>query len=770
MEREVLKSLLPAVFLFSFVFQASSQQPWIQMYPGFATNHYLALLHWNGDTVFAAGTGGMFRRSTDGGSRWQDAFPADSGWDFARLEKDDHHVYLLPVPTWSTLSQDTADISRSFLFCYSVEDGTVSRIWYPRTSGSAVDISVSPRCITIVEHRNRATLVQSTDRGATWTETPIPDSLSYSLYFKGTAFFPRKDTGIFLGWCDRVQKLIANLTTDGGRSWTSFQDIEYPMSGPFAYHRMVPKRPGMWFDDSSVVLIGDGMIPWFSTNCGISWRKGKSLDYMVQSIVMNDHTKGYCVGLQGEVSKTTDAWGTHDMIRSPLMDMSPVICSPKQEACIIAGEDGLLFTTTDQGTTWNDLFVPEMSYITDVEFFSPLIGACTFTDAYTRKQWYARTYDGGAHWSHRFELTEFWHIKHASSSVAYGFTARPLTIYRTTDEGYSWVKCFVSTAQDSLAAWTATKLTRSVDTFFVVSNNKGILFTADRGTTWMKKPSPPEPNCSFDAGYGNICWALGSKGLYRSMNDGDTWTKAFALEDTGRFPPTYHYSRAVSEKECYVLTSIVSNSSVRRHLYHTTNGGESWSDHLVPIEDQIPGTGSESMYFSSGLSYGFIPGTTSLDIAQERFCKTENYWESHTESFSFRWNTTSISQHLFFLDQHTGWIILRNSIYRTTNGGVNWTQMPLVIEDRFHLDAPYPNPITSGARAVWSFANNGGTEIPLRAVVSDMRGVAVATVYDGIASPGITTLSWNTIRVARGVYYLTVSAGKYFSVKAVVVR
>jgi photosystem II stability/assembly factor-like uncharacterized protein len=738
-----------------------AQGPWEQMRPEFPACTYLDVCQWNNDTIFLVGTYGALRQSNDRGRHWQDIFPADSGWDFVRAGKDGEFLYLLPSPTYLTMHEDTAHIDSGQIFTYSPRRRTVRKIFYPRTISTAVDLCVSSDCITLLENDgNTRMIVQSTDQGASWTKNELPDSVrNHNSNIPGSIFFQSRTRGILLGEPSEGGGFIPWRTIDGCKTWTRCGQILYPMNRYVDYHRLVPRRPGHWVNDSMVVLVDGGTDPVVSVDAGASWTRGATIPAPIRSITMNDRGHGYLAGFDGRTFTTYNSWASAIIIREPVTNLEPVLCMPGRDDCIVAGADGVLFATYDHGATWNDLCLPDLySYsLHDVTFFTIDSGACTYGSSYMR------TTDGGRSWSRRYEMNEFSVVKHMDGQHAFGFSTAPLRIFRSDDGGGTWTKSYESSASDSLRLGNIRgKWYRSPDTIFIVTN-KCILLSYNGGSTWMRRDLPDPRIISYDAGNANTCWTMGLNGIFLSDDDGTTWRAVSVFPDTAKSKPIYYFLHAMSSHTCIVIARVgdFPNNAIR--MFTTSDQGLHWESHLT--NERITTTVE---CFPSRSWVGLVSGNAAYDLQEILLCKSTDDWETCSVMKSLRYHSGNPT--ICFLNERTGWFILGTTIYRTTNGGVNWTQSPIVVEDQFCLDAPYPNPVTSGEQVLWSFANNGGIETHLHAVVNDIRGRTVATVHDGAASPGVTTFAWNTGRIARGVYYLTVSAGRYFNVKAVVVR
>ncbi len=749
-----------------------SQQPWVQMYPGFNSNDVLDFQRWHGDTVFACGTNGNFILTTDAGRTWNNVLMNPLDWDFVRIESNENDLYLLPSPPIGSPHIETVfDSTRYLLFRYNVYSQAIERIAIPTpTKARVLDLSVTPDCITLYQFiKDSSILVQSTDEGKTWTYKLIPKNMHMAVSRYPTIHFRDKDKGILISF-PTVTTGFAYLTLDGGLTWDQIENVAYPLG---FYLNSSPKHPGHWLNDSIAILVSEGNIPCMTTNGGKTWLKKNQLESGIGYIEMTSENHGIAVGRNFEVYRTEDAWNTSVRVRSELhVDLNmPHACAIDSLRWIVGGYNGLKFCTSDGGLTWIDEYLSDV-YITQLHFFNQNDGACTLTDIYTGGRWYCRTNDAGRTWARRYLLQDFYSIYHATSDIAYGVGGQSKTtsVYKTEDAGYSWVLKYQSSLLDSVVA--IRPYTRSGDPDFFVCNtyNKRYLRTTDGGNSWSLLSGP-----SFsvaDWSHKGSCWVLShvdnlKNEVYKTTDDGETWQR-IDIPDTVSAKKFYESIHVLSQDDViiepqYILYPIYS-------LYKTSDGGLSWSK-LEPkfIKDiltifkngVIYGVGSDSNTKGVGNSwYGIMPSMMS---------RSDDYGESGKQIFRYSYAMSGRTSDVFILDENTIWIAIYNTIFHTTNGGISWTELPLPGAKSVSLQPNYPNPVTGSGGTTIPFTVTGNREVHVRIEVHDLLGRKVAAVHDKPVSPGSHSALWVTRGVSPGMYFVRI-VGAESEVRKVVVR
>jgi len=372
-----------------------------------------------------------------------------------------------------------------------------------------------------------------------------------------------------------------------------------------------------------------------------------------------------------------------------------------------------------------------------------------------------RTTDGGQNW----EILDFEDDAHfvEFTDVNTGYITSLSKIYKTTDGGETWVKHII----DPYASCWETHFIN--DTIGFAFGWAGYLTkTNDGGQTWVKKQSY---NGSGSFNYTEMAFADLNTGyivgmfdqqnwvLRRTDNGGDAW---FDIE----IPDSLGYVTSVSvlgPENIWISTGIRIYDSLPYpwQVYHSTNGGQTWSEHLIGDIFQAPDAitrihffnelegfamndrqifstsdggqtwmhefiapiynvfismkeytspNPQTRYFGgygpsfvkttdSGLSYQNL---ISGDVAYFRFIhfsdsangfvggfNNSSALIKYTEDAGETWHQASFDStpsginQVSFADKYNGWATFTNGIYRTYDGGKNWSILYQDVNENF---------------------------------------------------------------------------------------
>jgi photosystem II stability/assembly factor-like uncharacterized protein len=169
-----------------------------------------------------------------------------------------------------------------------------------------------------------------------------------------------------------------------------------------------------------------------------------------------------------------------------------------------------------------------------------------------------------------------------------------------------------------------------------------------------------------NAWIGGVIYSSGSAYLFRTEDGGRTWAgvslilpeeaqaSELAVEQLGFLSPTRGY-----------LALRMTSANLQTILYRTDDGGETWE--LLPT--RLPGGGfleilsaEEIVFYSGGRFYVTKDAGETFDVVEP--------------DTSFGETVTSMS----FANSSTGWVVTtrpinRRAFYKTTDGGLTWTQL-----------------------------------------------------------------------------------------------
>ena len=332
------------------------------------------------------------------------------------------------------------------------------------------------------------------------------------------------------------------------------------------------------------------------------------------------------------------------------------------------------------------------------------------------------------------------------------------TILKTIDAGETWEEMFYDNRYEFTAShfinadtgWVAGKF---YDEVFYMSGV--ILKTEDGGHTWTDHIKPGE--LCFKAIDSANCFDNNSISLSLIYSiyfiDNDTGFAGAAAFDGGRLLKTidggnswdYTINNTFSEGAAYSLYFKNSDTgfySAGYTLLSTFDGGNSFEDVMRPdSNDQM---GSDFLFF--------INSDTGWNFYYEIY-KTVNggiSWELISEI---------VLSSAYFLDSYNGWGFNGCKIFKTNDGGFNWTEVYLDTTDSHCRSLYLYNKFTNTTPKLdihvenhdnslhVSFPDNTGKK---SLFIYSLQG-ALIKKFESIEGNAVT---WNTAGQSRGIYYL----------------
>ncbi|WP_242929171.1 YCF48-related protein [Pontibacter vulgaris] len=369
--------------------------------------------------------------------------------------------------------------------------------------------------------------------------------------------------------------------------------------------------------------------------------------------------------------------------------------------------DKSLIKTTDGGKTWStkgieppqtDPYYPNQSSVTKSFFINSKVGHAACKGGKILK-----TIDGGESWyiteSVNSIPSDYFTIHFVNSKV--GFASKQHnTIVKTTDGGETWTPLSNRLVPD--AAYSLYFLNENVG--FFAGDNGAIHKTTDGGHTWQWISFQ---NARIDATsiYGihfinvNVGYATGARGrIVKTTDGGITWTEyAFTYNNIGdmAFPSSttgyalgselykttdkgatwktvntgldesmnyYRLAQFFSADTGYVVAHEGFYSNSIDQLFRTNDGGNTWTK----LSLHTYGIRISSIYFLNN-RIGYV---CTDSYSGNGFLKTVDGGKTWQRISSF---TGATKMH--FIDVNNGFAILNGDLYRTTNGGLNWTKI-----------------------------------------------------------------------------------------------
>ncbi|MBN8570707.1 MAG: T9SS type A sorting domain-containing protein [Ignavibacteria bacterium] len=355
------------------------------------------------------------------------------------------------------------------------------------------------------------------------------------------------------------------------------------------------------------------------------------------------------------------------------------------------GACGTFLASNDNGFTWTQKSImPPASSIGEIyNELSVISPAVIFTYSENRdnvnpflciRKTHKST-DGGNHWTNTvydsstnnafFNFSR--KIKFINASTGFDFDYRKYTrsTMRTTDGGLSWHKLQIGTA-DSLGF-----------IFFLNQNTgwvagpKGKFFkTVNGGVNWTAYPAI-DVNGSFFKSYfidENTGWAYNNY-FFKTTNGGASWAQISSVNPT-----------IIS----FLYTDLNTGFALKTtdEVLKTTNGGANW------------------FTFSGKMPQHFLNSTTGVSGGEGVSVSTDggNSWNSRLISL-----TGQSLEDIHFSDENYGWAVGYNTILKTTDGGNQWSAMPLI--SNYHTAVWFKNQNTGviGTYGGVNYTTNSGS-------------------------------------------------------------
>jgi photosystem II stability/assembly factor-like uncharacterized protein len=350
--------------------------------------------------------------------------------------------------------------------------------------------------------------------------------------------------------------------------------------------------------------------------------------------------------------------------------------------------------------------------------------------------------------------------------------AHGAVIQKTTNGGQTWTKNILSTTlgDAGFQIQFVDDLNGRVLIFNFITGVAQFLKTTDGGNNWT--PFTGAGIFYFvDVNNGWSYSGSGSQGanppylIYHTTNGGTSWSKQF----TDTLAGSYNAIQFTDLNNGW----IVGDSS---KILKTTNGGATWSR---VVNTGIASISESKCVFFLNANTGWI-GTNDGNIDNNPV--REVLYTSNGGASWMKQNIQNIEGifSIFFWDANNGWftadncfqncngpdslIIWQGVVAHTTSGGVTGIEENKYSPSQFSLSDNYPNPFNPTTVIKYSIPSALNVEL----AIYNSLGQTVRVLENGFKSAGNYSVTFNAAELPSGIYFYKLEAGQFSQTKKMI--
>ncbi|MAT40050.1 MAG: hypothetical protein CL946_10655, partial [Ectothiorhodospiraceae bacterium] len=708
-------------------------------------------------------------RSTNKGVDWTEVLGnREVGYDFVEMCQIGGSILLRAVvPNREAIKYDPTVYK---LFMYSVSDNDVTPITIPitdRETTKDMRVSVVKSNIYILSRRYKtsqstseeAILYYSSDAGNEWSERILDSDIA--LYNeRQRACFVAPDTGFIIAYSYSNPGPTLRLfrTTDRGSSWDLLEGTP-EISGQAEINYLL-------LNGNRILYLNGSSAIYTSTDYGESWSDERlvpwatSISTEIVDIQWPQHSSLYVLGKGGDIYKSTDAGSDWDQMR----DITALHTDRMYYATgltvhnsdlIVSSIAGYFDVSHDDGTTWDKVRHSDFYNIRNVRFYNRNNGTVVASNI-GGEDAVLLTTNGGLSFEYAGTMPQikYYEVDLCDKNTMYAYRSVPaqqpnmheLSIWRSTNSGAEWDSVYVIRGEiDEIISNIS-----CLDTYVFRKAKHRFFVSNDRGENWVSYPIQDTANTVSEAipvrssdGSIVLYTSVGSgipgliPRIYRSANLGEDWQLVYEAVEAGSNITSMQVLSA--DTVGFVLTTANAVD-----VYLTTNAGSSWEMFYSSSESGQ----TKNYHLNPPYAYS-MPSSGYMISTPDRF--------NTTQVSLFRSNRFTNRDWLFFADLNSGWLVTRDIVYATTNGGVNSINREQAAVQTMTLNSSYPNPVSAGVSATVEFTLERAAAVTLE--VHDILGRRMREQSLGQLPLGEHSQTISTSGLQSGMYFYTLTSG-----------
>lgn len=371
----------------------------------------------------------------------------------------------------------------------------------------------------------------------------------------------------------------------------------------------------------------------------------------------------------------------------------------------VCGDSGLIMNTTNAGLSWGLQNSGTVSYkIESIYFLNQRLGWAVYNDVFFTGSLLLKTTNGGLNWlSSRFsDTTVVFNQVHFVDSLLGFMTGETGEIFKTTNGGLNWAGCFI---ESSICNGLFSK--------------KDINFLNSQ-TGYA---------CGGAMDFVGIVW--------RTTNSGGNWS-VFCLSPE----PLYE----VKFPGPGIVAAMGGDLEFGSNAVYSGNNGANWSYGLTECFGSITG-----FAFRTPREVWAVQSFSGLLAVNIDSMKAGTPWQCIPAP------DNSSLYDIEFTSQTLGWAFGKQGVIYKYNPAVIGIHPAVNVPYSFQLYQNYPNPFNPSTIIKYSLP---GAE-PVKLTLYDISGREIRIYNEGVKQGGEHSIEINAGELASGVYFYTLTAGKF---------
>ncbi len=529
--------------------------------------------------------------------------------------------------------------------------GAGATLWQPvgpfGGAAAVVRVSHSQPDLLLAGTRN-ALLFRSLDRGANWTHVRFPTQ--YSGHLHSIEIDPERPNTWYAGIEDDFPSLSGVYRTeDGGDTWTQLK----PLAGIAVWSLAI--RDG----DPQTMAVGAADGVYLSHDRGETWKKispdsKRDLRPVVSLSFEAKNPDALYAGTTHLPWRTSNAGTTWDSINSGMLDDSDVFSirtDPHTPGRVFASACSGAYRSENGGNHWVRLPTPIGAFRVYLLALDPNTADRVFA---ATSSGLLKSVDAGASWKKV--------STHPIHSIAFDSAAAGRIYFASDDAGILVSSDGGDTLHESNHGFTNENfmgLAGAENELYVnfAASGRNILSSADSGQTWAPLHAAPGGAVTAfaaTAGQHKALLAATAAGLFRSLDNGRSWTASPLPSGTARTRPQIQQLQASGSTAFAAVTST--------GAFTSEDAGRSWKPCPAP-HSGIEWYGLALQ--SSGTHLAFAATSHGLFRSADR-CQT---WEQLTTGLTA--DTVSVV-YINPAREDIAFAAQDGRVFRSTDNGSNW--------------------------------------------------------------------------------------------------